>query len=172
MDLPPFVQTFIISKFTKFNYIFTFGRVGFSKLKLIKKVKLYSKFNKLRIYGLFSSVYFTYAQLIKNQFTSVLAFHSILLELKGIGFKYRLKHSIILLALGFSHIIKYNLPPNVHITLLSSKLIRLSSISLLTLNRIIFKLKKKKKFNVYKGKGILLKDEIYVKKEGKKSSAF
>ena len=92
--------------------------------------------------------------------------------MKGVGFKYKIKNNKLLLILGYSHLILYRIPSNILIELLSLKLLKLFSNNLLLLNKAIYLIKKMKDFDVYKGKGIVLKDEFFILKEGKKTNKF
>jgi large subunit ribosomal protein L6 len=137
-----------------------------------KKINIQSKFKKIRISGQDLSLYSTYNQILNNLFYGVLVGHSKYLELKGVGFKFKLKNNKLFLILGYSHVISYVLPSNISVELLNTKLIKLFSNNLMILNKVIFYLKKLKKTDVYKGKGILLKGEVVLIKEGKKSNTF
>jgi large subunit ribosomal protein L6 len=147
---------------------------GFLKYKFRKKINILSRYKKIRIYGSNKGLYYTNIKILYNAFLSVLSGHLKFLELRGVGFKYKIKGNKLFLILGYSHVTTYNLPSNIFIKLykLNNKLIKMFSNNLAILNKTIYCLKKKKKFNVYKGKGILLKGEIPIIKEGKKSTRF
>lgn len=161
-----------MSKFKYFGYIFVFGLFGFLKYKFIKKINIRACYKKVRIFGFNKELYYTNIKLIHNVFLSVLSGHLKFLELRGVGFKYRIKKNKLFLILGYSHIVVYELPSNVFVKLLTTKLIKVFSNNLLLLNKVIYAVKKKKFFNIYKGKGIVLKGEVLISKEGKKSTRF
>ena len=81
---------------------------------------------------------------MNNLFYSVLNGHVIYLELRGVGFKYKIKNDSLFLILGFSHIVNYSIPRNTLITVLNNKLVKVFSNNLLILNKVIYTLKKKK----------------------------
>jgi ribosomal protein L6P/L9E len=162
----------VLPKFNYFGYIFVFGLFGFLKYKFRKKINILARYKKVRIFGRNKELYYTNIKLIHNAFLSVLSGHLKFLELKGVGFKYRIKKNKLFLILGYSHITIYELPNNVFINILTNKLLKIFSNNLLILNRVIYSLKKKKIFNIYKGKGIVLKGEVLIFKEGKKSTRF
>jgi ribosomal protein L6P/L9E len=172
IKIPRWIDVLVVSKFSTYSYIFVFGVFGFLKYKFRKKINISSKFKKIRLFGNNPSLYFTYVQLLNSLFYSILNGHSMYLELRGVGFKYKIKANTLFLILGFSHIINYCIPTNVIMRVFNTKLLKIFSNNLLILNQVIYNLKKKKKFNVYKGKGIVLKDEILITKEGKKASSF
>ena len=172
IKLSRWIDVLVVPKFYNYNYVFIFGVFGFLKYKFKKKINIFSKFKRIRLLGNNVSLYFTYIKLLNNLFYSVLNGHVIYLELRGVGFKYKIKNDSLFLILGFSHIVNYSIPRNTLITVLNNKLVKVFSNNLLILNKVIYTLKKKKKFNVYKGKGIVLKDAVFILKEGKKASSF
>jgi large subunit ribosomal protein L6 len=93
-----------------------------------------------------------------------------LLLLQGVGFKFKLLLNKLCLVLGYSHIIKLSFSNNIKVSLISNKLIELNALNLYSLNYYIYTIKKFKKLDVYKGKGILLGGEEVLKKEGKKAT--
>jgi large subunit ribosomal protein L6 len=90
------------------------------------------------------------------------------LILKGIGFKINIENNILHLKIGFSHLIKIIIPNNIQIINQNNNLI-CSSNNFIALTQFIYKIRKIKKPEPYKGKGFLLKNEKILLKEGKKS---
>ena len=172
IQISKWIDVLVISKFNTFGYIFVFGLFGFLKYKFIKKINIWSKFKRLRIFSSNLSLYYTNIKILSNLFSSVLSGHLKFLELRGVGFKYKIKNNKLFLLTGYSHVVMYTLPNNIFVQVLNNKLIKLFSNNLLILNRVIYDLKKIKTFNVYKSKGIILKGEVLILKEGKKSSRF
>jgi ribosomal protein L6P/L9E len=161
-----------LSKFSNYNYVFVFGILGFLKYKIKKKINIFSKFKKIRVFGSNLSLYFTYVKILNNLFESVLTGHLKYIELRGVGFKYKILNNKLFCILGYSHATIYELPENVLVNVLNNKLLKIFSINLTIINKVVYCLKKKKKFNVYKSKGIIVKGESLISKEGKKSNAF
>ena len=93
-----------------------------------------------------------------------------MLLLQGVGFKFRLLTNKLYLVLGYSHIIKLFFSANIRVKLINNKHIELNALNLYRLNYYIYTIKKFKKLDVYKGKGILLGGEEVLKKEGKKAN--
>jgi ribosomal protein L6P/L9E len=172
ITLSQWIDVLVMSKFNYFGYIFVFGLFGFLKYKFRKKINIFAQYKKVRIFGYNKELYYTNIKLINNAFLSVLSGHLKILELRGVGFKYRIKKNKLFLILGYSHVTVYELPSNLFVKILTNKLIKLFSNNLLVLNKVIYALKKKKAFNIYKGKGIVLKGEVLIIKEGKKSTRF
>lgn len=81
------------------------------------------------------------------------------LILKGLGLKVTLTHSNVLeFKLGFSHLIKLTISKSISIVLVKNIII-LESFNLVELGNVANKIKRLKKPNSYKGKGIWYKNE-------------
>lgn len=137
------------------NDIFFF----FKKNQLILIVNLQK--NKKSILNL-------YNKLIKIKIKGVLQGFKLNLILKGIGFKSFIENNNLILKLGFSHNIIISIPNNIQIINQSNNLI-FNSIDFIYLTQFVHYIKSFKKPEPYKGKGLLLKNEKILKKEGKKS---
>lgn len=109
-----------------------------------------------------------YNKLIKIKIKGVLQGFKISLLLKGIGFKAFLENNNLILKLGFSHNIIISIPKNIEIINQTNTLI-FSSIDFIFLSQFVHFIKNHKKPEPYKGKGLLLKNEKILQKEGKKS---
>lgn len=140
----------------KFNLVF--NELGFF---FTVKEKLTKKVNSL-VSSEFSG--------LKNLILDVNYGYSILMEVRGLGFKVNLsKNNIVLLNLGYSHTICYKLPEDVFVKFLDSKktvfiLFGKNRQQVLTL---ALKLKLLKALDKYKGKGLFFLDENIKLKEGK-----
>jgi large subunit ribosomal protein L6 len=109
-----------------------------------------------------------YNKLIKIKIKGVLQGFKLNLTLKGIGFKSFIENDNLILKLGYSHNIIINIPKNIKIINQSNNLI-FNSIDFIHLTQFVHYIKNFKKPEPYKGKGLLLKNEKILKKEGKKS---
>jgi len=109
-----------------------------------------------------------YNKLIKIKIKGVLQGFKLNLILKGIGFKAYIEANNLVLKLGYSHNIIVNIPENIKIINQSNNLI-FNSIDFIYLTQFVHYIKSFKKPEPYKGKGLLLKNEKILKKEGKKS---
>lgn len=109
-----------------------------------------------------------YNKLIKIKIKGVLQGFKLHLILKGIGFKSFIENNNLILKLGYSHNINITIPKNIKIINQSNNLI-FSSIDFILLSQFVYLIKSFKKPEPYKGKGLILKNEKILKKEGKKS---
>lgn len=93
-------------------------------------------------------------------------------QLKGRSFKYLLRHSNLVLKFGFSHKVYYLLLNNICITLLTKQILKVTSKTFQKVSCIFFDLHSIRKFDKYKGKGLIYyKDSILLKTSSKKTKA-
>jgi large subunit ribosomal protein L6 len=169
-------KTFKIPKNVKINIenniIYFEGLLGKLSLTYINDILFFFKKNKL-ILILNSqknkkSILNLYNKLIKLKIKGVLQGFKLNLILKGIGFKASVENENLVLKLGFSHNITIQIPSNIKVISQANNLI-FSSIDFIFLSQFVHFIKNHKKPEPYKGKGLLLKNEKIIKKEGKKS---
>nr|YP_003734816.1 ribosomal protein L6 [Globisporangium ultimum]YP_003734865.1 ribosomal protein L6 [Globisporangium ultimum]ACZ43851.1 ribosomal protein L6 [Globisporangium ultimum]ACZ43900.1 ribosomal protein L6 [Globisporangium ultimum] len=148
------------------------GLLGVLSLTFINEILFFYKKNQL-ILILNSqknkkSILNLYNKLIKLKIKGVLQGFKLNLILKGIGFKAFVENNNLILKLGFSHNIIITIPSNIKVISQVNNLI-FSSIDFIFLTQFVHFIKNHKKPEPYKGKGLLLKNEKILKKEGKKS---
>nr|YP_010394257.1 ribosomal protein L6 [Phytophthora colocasiae]UXG56136.1 ribosomal protein L6 [Phytophthora colocasiae]DAZ88265.1 TPA_asm: ribosomal protein L6 [Phytophthora colocasiae]DAZ88776.1 TPA_asm: ribosomal protein L6 [Phytophthora colocasiae] len=176
------IQLFFIDKifivpteikiYNKNKIIFFETSLGLLSLKIIDNLFFFIKKNKLLINVNINknkkSILNLYNKLIKIKIKGVSQGFKISLLLKGIGFKSYIENNNLILKLGFSHNIIIPIPKNIEIINQSNTLI-FSSIDFIFLSQFVHYIKNHKKPEPYKGKGLLLKNEKILQKEGKKS---
>lgn len=169
-------KTFKIPKNVKINIennkIYFESLLGKLSLNYINEILFFFKKNQL-ILILNSqknkkSILNLYNKLIKLKIKGVLQGFKLNLILKGIGFKAFVENDNLILKLGFSHNITVPIPSNIKVISQANNLI-FSSIDFIFLTQFVHFIKNHKKPEPYKGKGLLLKNEKILKKEGKKS---
>lgn len=89
------------------------------------------------------------------------------LELHGIGYRAQQKENVLELSLGYSHPVSFELPAGVSAKLEGQTKIELSSIDNQLLGEVCAKIRKLRKRDPYKGKGIHFAGEIIKNKPGK-----
>nr|YP_009729765.1 ribosomal protein L6 [Plasmopara viticola]QHW07504.1 ribosomal protein L6 [Plasmopara viticola] len=109
-----------------------------------------------------------YKKLIKLKIKGITQGFKISLLIKGIGFKAVIEHNNLILKLGFSHNIVISIPKNINVINQANILI-FSCSDYVFLHQFVYYIKNHKKPEPYKGKGLLLKNEKILQKEGKKS---
>ncbi len=90
------------------------------------------------------------------------------LELVGVGYRAALKGSILNLQLGYSHDINYEIPKDIKITVEKQTIIKINGHNKQLVGVVATKIKSFRAPEPYKGKGIRIKDEYILRKEGKK----
>lgn len=112
-----------------------------------------------------------YNTLLKQSFQQILnniEFKKVLF-LKGIGFKATVENLVLILKLGYSHDVKILIPNDVQTRVVKSNKILCSSTDKNKLSGFIATIRRVKKPDPYKGKGIFFFNENVLQKEGKKN---
>jgi len=105
--------------------------------------------------------------LINNMIIGTSAGFSRKLEINGVGYKVVKDGASIILSLGYSHDIIYPIPQNVDIAC-SKNTIEVSGCDKQLVGQVCAEIRRLRKPEPYKGKGIIYEGEVIVRKEGKK----
>lgn len=89
------------------------------------------------------------------------------LELVGTGYRARLQGSKLILSLGFSHEVEYNIPVGLEIKLEDTNIILISGIDKQLVGQAAAVIRANKKPEPYKGKGVRYQGEVVRRKAGK-----
>ncbi len=112
-----------------------------------------------------------YRSLVQNMVTGVTEGYSTVQELVGVGYKADAKGQVLELALGFSHNVFFELPPEIKIETVTERgknpLIKMSCIDKQLLGQVAAKIRSLRKPEPYKGKGIKFQGEVLRRKAGK-----
>ena len=103
-----------------------------------------------------------------NTLIGVSTGHEKILELSGVGFRANLKGNILNLQIGFSHDVSYKIPEGIKILVEKNTTIKISGIDKELVGKVSSEIKMLKPVEPYKGKGIKLKGQYVLRKEGKK----
>lgn len=90
------------------------------------------------------------------------------LELHGVGFKMEVKGKKVVMRLGFSHMIEYDIPEGIDASI-EGNVLTISGISKQLVGQVAAEIRGFKKPEPYKGKGFRYTDEIVRRKAGKAS---
>ena len=90
------------------------------------------------------------------------------LEMVGIGYKAEVKDNKLILRLGFSHPIEYVISPDIEITI-DKNLIIIAGTNKQKVGDVAAKIRRFRKPEPYKGKGVKYVDEVIRRKAGKKA---
>jgi len=90
------------------------------------------------------------------------------LEIKGVGYRANLQGKELVLALGFSHEVRYAIPEGVKLEVEKQTAITITGIDKQLVGQVAAEIREYRKPEPYKGKGIRYADEYVMIKEGKK----
>ena len=154
------------------NFVVVKGPKGELKEKLINLVKVDIKEKEIIVsvdnpenkkqramWGLYRS-------LINNMVIGVNEGYSKQLEINGVGYRATLNGKKLVLNVGYSHPVEYNLPEGIEGTV-EGNVVTISGISKHLVGEVAAQIRKVRKPEPYKGKGIKYMDEIIRRKVGK-----
>ena len=90
------------------------------------------------------------------------------LELVGVGYRASIEGRVLVLNIGFTHQVRFNIPEGITI-IVEKTLIKISGINKHLVGQVASSIKKLKKPDPYQGKGIRYQGEVIIKKAGKKA---
>lgn len=142
-------------------------------IKHKNKISLALKENRLYILDLDSNEkkYF-YLTLLRTLIIGVSKGYRQKLKLVGVGYKAFIKDKNLILKLGYSHEVSYNIPADVSIQCSKNKglLIVVTGKELFRVSQVIAEIRSYRKPDVYKGKGIHYYKEKIILKKGKREN--
>jgi large subunit ribosomal protein L6 len=90
------------------------------------------------------------------------------LEIHGVGYRANLQGNTLVMSLGFSHEVRFDIPTGVKVEMDGQTKMTISGIDKQLVGEVAAKIRSFKKPEPYKAKGIRYVDEYIVRKEGKK----
>ncbi|HIF25410.1 MAG TPA: 50S ribosomal protein L6 [Micavibrio sp.] len=105
---------------------------------------------------------------IRNRVVGVSEGYSKNLEIQGVGLRANMQGSKLVMQLGFSHDVEYEVPKGVTVEVEKQTAIKVSGIDKDLVGAVAAKIKSFKPPEPYKGKGIRYTGEFVLRKEGKK----
>jgi len=116
----------------------------------------------------FRALHGLYRSLIQNMIVGVSEGFKKDLAIEGVGYKAQLKGKMIVLDLGFSHQIEFTPPEGVTVTVTAPTAITVEGIDKQAVGQVAANIRKFRKPEPYKGKGIRYVGEYIRRKQGKK----
>lgn len=110
----------------------------------------------------------TYAAHIRNMVTGVSEGFTRVLEIEGVGYRAEVKGKDLVLNVGFSHPVPLAIPEGISAEV-QKNVITLTGADLEILSQFAANVRKVKKPEPYKGKGIRFQGEYIIRKQGKKA---
>jgi large subunit ribosomal protein L6 len=111
----------------------------------------------------------TYAAHVRNMVKGVTEGFTKVLEIEGVGYRAEVKGTDLSMNLGFSHPVILAIPAGITAEVVKS-VITLKGFDLEALNQFAANVRKVRKPEPYKGKGIRYQGEFIIRKQGKKAS--
>ncbi|PIT92291.1 MAG: 50S ribosomal protein L6 [Candidatus Harrisonbacteria bacterium CG10_big_fil_rev_8_21_14_0_10_42_17] len=150
------------------------GPQGSLLLRLLPYVSISIQNNEIHVTPLAShkqarSNFGTIAALIKNALSGVVDGFSKSLLIEGVGYRVALEGKTLVLNVGFSHSIRFPIPDGITATV-DKNSITLVGIDKILVGQVAATIRKIKKPEPYKGKGIRYSDEVVQRKAGKKAA--
>jgi large subunit ribosomal protein L6 len=128
------------------------------------KVKLEQRVNSIRAKKLWP----TMRTLVKNIVVGVKDGYTEELEIRGVGYRAAMQGTTIVLQLGYSHEVRYDVPKGIEVKVENQTSIKISGIDKQAVGQVAAKIRGFRKPEPYKGKGIRYAGEYVMIKEGKK----
>lgn len=128
------------------------------------QIKLEQRANSLRAKKLWP----TMRTLVKNIVVGVKDGYSEDLEIQGVGLRCAMQGNTLVLQLGFSHEVRFDVPAGIKITVTDQTKIKIEGIDKQAVGQCAAKIRSFKRPEPYKGKGIRYVGEYVMIKEGKK----
>ena len=110
----------------------------------------------------------TFAAHVRNMVTGVTEGFTKVLEIEGVGYRAELRGNTLVLSMGFSHPVEMELPEGVAATV-EKNVITLTAADKEVVGQFAANVRKVKKPEPYKGKGIRYQGEYIIRKQGKKA---
>lgn len=114
------------------------------------------------------TLYPTTRTLIANMVTGVTEGYKKELEIHGVGLRGQMQGNTLVMQLGYSHEVRYDVPSEVKVNIEDQTKISVEGIDKQVVGQVAAKIRDFKRPEPYKGKGIRYKDEYIMRKEGKK----
>ncbi|MDD3241293.1 MAG: 50S ribosomal protein L6 [Bacilli bacterium] len=92
------------------------------------------------------------------------------LEIIGVGYRFTLKGDVLVIAAGYSHPVELEIPTGLTVESISNTEIIVKGIDKVLVGEFAANIRKVRKPEPYKGKGIRYKNEVVRRKEGKKAA--
>lgn len=114
------------------------------------------------------TLYPTTRTLVANMVTGVSEGYKKELEIHGVGLRAQMQGNTLVMQLGYSHEVRFDIPQEVKVAVENQTEISIEGIDKQIVGQVAAKIRDFKRPEPYKGKGIRYKGEYILRKEGKK----
>jgi len=151
------------------------GPKGELSLDLVKNISVKVNGNELTVEKLkddkiTNQMHGTTNANIRNMIIGVSEGYSKGLEIIGVGYRFASQGNTLTVNAGYSHPVKLEIPQGISVKVISNTEIEISGIDKIAVGEFAANVRKVRKPEPYKGKGVRLKGEYVRRKEGKKAS--
>lgn len=116
------------------------------------------------------SLWGTTRQIIENMVIGVTGGYQKQLEVNGVGYRIEISGKKLTLNVGYSHPVVFDVPEDIDVTV-EKNVITVSGIDKQKVGEVSAQIRKVKKPEPYKGKGIKYMDEVIIRKAGKQAKS-
>lgn len=155
------------------NVITVKGPKGTLSRKLSENIKMELKDNELTLTidnEAHKAMHGTMNALISNMVTGVTKGYERGLEIVGVGYRFNVRGDKLVINAGYSHPVEMDIPEGITVEAKDNTEIVVKSIDKEKIGEFAAQIRKVRKPEPYKGKGIRYKDEHVRRKEGKKAA--
>ena len=149
------------------------GPKGSLKAKMLKDISLKQEGNEItlnRANEAAKAMHGTMNALLQNMILGVTRGYEKALEIVGVGYRFNVKGNTLVINAGYSHPVELVIPSGLTVESPSNTEIIIKGIDKVLVGEFAAKVRKVRKPEPYKGKGIRYKDEHIRRKEGKKAA--
>lgn len=149
------------------------GKLGELSLTMVDEIKASVNDNgvlveKAKNTRFANAMWATTWRLINNLCVGVSTGFEKKLEINGIGFRAAMQGNTLVMQLGFSHEVRYEIPEGIKVEIEKNTKLTVSGLDKQKVGQAAAEIREFKKPEPYKGKGIKYADERIIRKEGKK----
>ena len=155
------------------NVVVVKGPKGELKQEMLKDISMKQENNEItleRKNDAAKAMHGTMNSLISNMIIGVTKGYEKSLEIVGVGYRFNVQGKKLVMNLGYSHPVELEIPAGLTVEAISNTEIKVSGIDKVLVGEFSANIRKVRKPEPYKGKGIRYKDEHIIRKEGKKAA--
>ncbi len=155
------------------NFVVVTGPKGTLKQEMLKDITMSQKENEITVERKnenAKAMHGTMNALIQNMIIGVTEGYAKTLEIIGVGYRFAISGNKLTISAGYSHPVVMEVPKELEVTANGNTEITVKGIDKIIVGEFAANIRKVRKPEVYKGKGIRYKDEYIRRKEGKKAS--
>jgi len=155
------------------NEVIVKGPKGELKQVMLKDITMKQENNEItleRKNEAAKAMHGTMNALISNMIVGVTKGYEKALEIIGVGYRFNVQGKKLVINAGYSHPVEMQIPEGLSVEAKSNTEITVSGIDKVLVGEFAANIRKVRKPEPYKGKGIRYKDEYIIRKEGKKAA--